>query len=308
MSLLISNSHINVLSSLYSVYYTNFIGCTENEGGAIYSNFNGNCAILANSCFFTNCSAIGDSGRGSAIRIMYGSTIVQKCCLSHCISSFGGDIQTSSQSNGIICTNVQTFEDIHKYHPTMYGGKIIDIIFTNFTSHMIMDDSMKVYGNVFCTASNSKVSIKYLNGITCSGHKSVIFSQNTASLSITNAYIINNQEIEYLIALDETSTKNSVIDIQNSSFLGIACRNYYFKPNSMGLVIKFNKCTFCMEQIQSKNDIVFEECLYVSPLEHINSVIGQCTFPHSKDSSHICQQMHALDNSFVYILLFPFIS
>ena len=128
INILISNEHFNVKEVLFTVYLTNFVGCSENEGGAIYSNFKEGCAVLANSCIFTNCSAIGESGRGSAIRILYGNTIVQKCCLYNCKSSFGGDIQTASSSNGIHCINVQTFEDTHQNHPTMFGGKIIEVI------------------------------------------------------------------------------------------------------------------------------------------------------------------------------------
>ena len=293
-------THLDSNEDVYYVNFCFFFKCSSNEGGAIYSSDG---TLIVNSCIFANCTA---ETRGSAIRTVYGYSILHSCCVKHCESNEGGDIHFAGPSKGAELIYVQTSDNVNNNHPTMLGGKTIEITLSNSTYNKISSKSEEVFGSVLCFSNNTKIIAKYINGIKCSGQNSIFnlaSISNSEILSISNANCIENLDNRYIISLQHHTQTDMHLSIENSYFLGTTTDPSlcYFNHNAQEPTVTFTNCFFSMESSETSENPNIISCQFKQTIPNIGVVKIQC-FDFSLCT--INQQNFKINKTFLFIYFF----
>ena len=246
------------------------MNCSGNEGGGIYSNYEGASATIVVSCSFHNCVAEGTSGRGAAVQVLNGNAIFQNCCVDYSESQFGGDIQTNGFDVQIVrFINIQTFSGKFQYHPTFLRGKDVQVKYSNSTKNEISENNN--YGNVLSFSTIETLTAQYINGFQCSGGKSFFSFEDCKTVKtdfkMSHINAIDNKNA-FIIAFSNSQNINLLLEECN--FLGTIEYNYKMEFTSNNNHITYIKCGFSINNDSiNEESISFESCFFKQTLHSI---------------------------------------
>ena len=277
------NFHLNILtnSEPITVYYSNFIKCTNPRGGAIYSEADRFFTITC--CTFSWCHSLSGltySG-GGAIYIAKGIINFTKCCIYQCSGDWASDVILFTPSKTCICDVQSTLASSNKGHAFDISSSSTDndgfIVERNNISNSFVTKIETLFyptGLLFFIPRESDIKYLLLSNCT-SGNKL------GALISFDNPLL----ELGFQIC-----------NVHKSVFINNIC-NMLLSARDNGNTMKFNFCTFLnndfsnmqtnVSNIEFKSSIhdfkssfmdsaSFDEFCSTTHIEKHDIIFGQC--------------------------------
>jgi len=296
----IQNQHLT-LNEKIDISYTAFIGCSSDNGGALFSEYN---AIhLLKFCTFSLCSATTNSeSRGGAFWIMLGNVTVKGCCSDSCKSWVGSDIliHKPEATEFLLSTSVNGISQNHGIF--ISSDKKTESRHMNVSGYSI--SQKYYYGSGFNVGYYGIIKTSYLNLVKCVGSNGVFCCDylGNANVEIKNINAIRNTDVNCFVSLRCSS--DSVVSITNSLFLQTSCSSVYALYSTQTTSISFTSCSFSIPQ---PSDIsVFSSCTFNDDSSLSVDKYGKC---HMNLINIFCSvkiiRKHLSLNPFCFI---PFIS
>jgi hypothetical protein len=243
--------NVTIDGKTISVYNVLFYKCHSQDGGGIYSEYDGRQSIRF--CTFVNCSA---NYRGGAFLMKKGDVKISSCCAIDCWGYQCPDMICWIPTN-VDLSMVQCYKSVSTTHLCfMSAVDILRMKYLNITK------CESVYGERYggITFGNAKdvIDVKYINVVKCKTPGTISYEDFSSIINTSFINAINNNNT-CLIYLSYASS--STFNIYNSSFLDNNKATFYSLFNSNNNVINFIGCIFSFNE-QVTESVTMNDCTF----------------------------------------------
>ena len=281
------NEHETILNTgYYSIQFTTFFKCQDENGGAIFCEVEGNRQIEF--CFFINCQATKEKeGRGAAFLLRKGNNDIKYCCAENCSAVIGGDFMEWG-GESVIFHHISTTKCHASAHPAYLSSNLIDVKYVNSSYNELQQSGL--HGNTLNIGGAKTISnAKFINGFNNTKLQSII---TLDTLQNTDCYM------NFINAISNQN-KNCLIILRNSSNVNLYISNSIFSSNkvnelfstlstSTNVMITYNNCLFDFQESTPSDFIKLESCTFNFILNTIIDTEFYCVMKY-KESKIICK-------------------